>query len=100
MIVLNATIPVDPDNRDAAIEAATTLAQASREEDGVIDYRVTADLEDENVVRIFEQYEDQDAVDAHMVSDHYKTFEGQVPEFVGGPVELYQFEVSEKTQLM
>jgi quinol monooxygenase YgiN len=100
MIVLYATIPVAPDSREAAIEAATTLAQASREEDGVIDYRVTTDLEDETVIRIFEQYEDQDAVDAHMTSGHYKTFESQVPEFVDGPVKLHQFEVSERSQLM
>lgn len=100
MIVLQATIPVDPDSRDVAVEAATELAQASREEAGVIDYRVTADLEDENVIRVFEQYEDEDAVNAHMGSDHYKTFEKQVPKFAGGQVELYQFEVREKTQLM
>jgi quinol monooxygenase YgiN len=100
MIVLNATIPVDPDSREQAVEAATDLAQASREEDGVVDYRVTADLEDENVIRIFEQYADDDAVNAHMESDHYKAFESQVPEFAGGAVELYRFDVSEKSQLM
>lgn len=100
MIVLNATIPVDPDSREQAIDAATTLAQASREEEGVVDYRVTADLEDENVVRIFEQYEDEAAVDAHMESDHFLAFQGQVPEFAGGEVELYRFDVSEKSQMM
>lgn len=100
MIVLNAIIPVDPDSREQAVEAATELAQASREEDGVVDYRVTADLEDENVLRIFEQYEDDDAVDAHMESDHFLTFQGQVPEFAGGEVELHRFEVSEKSRMM
>ena len=100
MIVLNATIPVDPDSREQAVEAATDLAQASRAEDGVVDYRVTADLEDENVIRIFEQYEDDDAVNAHMESDHFLAFQGQVPEFAGGEVELYRFDVSETTQMM
>jgi quinol monooxygenase YgiN len=100
MIVLNATIPVDPDSREQAIEAATELAQASREEDGVIDYRVAADLEDENVIRIFEQYEDGEAVNAHMESDHFLEFQGQVPGFAGGQVELHRFDVSEKSQMM
>ncbi|WP_255198733.1 putative quinol monooxygenase [Halorarius litoreus] len=100
MIVLNATIPVDPERREQAVDAATTLAQASREEDGVIDYRVTADLEDENVIRIFEQYENDDAVNAHMESDHFLTFQGQVPEFAGGQVELHRFDGAEKSQMM
>ncbi|WP_255151260.1 putative quinol monooxygenase [Halorarius halobius] len=100
MIVLTAEIPVDPDSREQAIDAATDLAQASREEAGVIDYRVTTDLEDENVVRIIEQYEDADALNAHMDSDHYNAFESEVPSFAAGAPELYRFDVSEKSQLM
>lgn len=100
VIVLAAEIPVDPESRDAAVEAATDLARASREEAGVIDYRVTADLEDETVLRIFEQYEDEDALNAHMNSDHYGAFESQVPSFAAGAPELHRFDVSDTTQLM
>lgn len=100
MYVMKATIPVDPDQRDAAVEAAAELARKSREEAGVVDYRVAADVEDENVLRFFEQYEDGEAVDAHMESDHFLAFQGQVEEFVAGEVELIQFEVSDSEQLM
>lgn len=100
MIVLNATIPVEPNSRDDAIEAATELAQQSRQERGVVDYRVTTDSEDENVLRIFEQYEDESALDTHMESDHFGSFQSKVPDFAGGEVELYRFDVSEKTQMM
>lgn len=100
MYVMKATIPVDPDQREAAVEAAADLARQSREEAGVIDYRVAADVEDENVLRFFEQYEDQDAVDAHMESDHFQAFQGQVEEFVAGEIELIQFDVSGSEELM
>lgn len=100
MIVLNASIPVDPDSRETAIEAASELAQRSREEDGVIDYRVALDIEDDTTLRVFEQYEDEDALNTHMNSEHYGSFEGQVPEFAAGAPELHRFDVSEKTQLM
>jgi quinol monooxygenase YgiN len=100
MIVLNASIPIDPDSRETAVEAASELAQRSREEDGVIDYRVALDIEDDATLRVFEQYEDEDALNAHMNSDHYGSFESQVPEFATGAPELYRFDVSEKTQLM
>lgn len=100
MIVLQATIPVDPDSREAAVEAATELARESRTEDGVIDYRVAADIEDETVLRVFEQYEDEAAMNAHLESDHFAAFEEKLPEFVGGEVELYRFDVDEKTRMM
>jgi quinol monooxygenase YgiN len=100
MIVLQATIPVTPDSHEEALTAATDLAQRSREEAGVIDYRVTTDIEDETVVRIFEQYEDEDAMNAHLESDHYRAFSGTVPEFLGGEVELYRFDVAEKSRMM
>jgi quinol monooxygenase YgiN len=100
MIVLNASIPIAPDSRDAAIEAATELAQHSREEDGVIDYRVALDIEDDVTLRVFEQYEDDEAVESHMGSDHFEAFQGKIPEFVAGDVELHRFDVSEKSRMM
>lgn len=100
MILQYAVIPIDPDGHDEAIDALTELAERSREESGVVEYRVTTDVEDESVVRIFEQYEDQDAVDAHMNSDHFGAFQEELPEFAGGDVELYKYEVSDSTQLM
>lgn len=100
MIVLNASIPVDPDSRETAIEAATELAERSREEDGVIDYRVALDIEDDATLRVFEQYEDDAAVQSHMGSDHFEAFQGRIPEFVAGDVELHRFDVSEKSRMM
>jgi quinol monooxygenase YgiN len=100
MIVLNASIPIDPDSREAAVDAATELAQQSREEDGVIDYRVALDIEDDATLRVFEQYEDDAAVESHMESDHFQAFQGRIPEFVAGDVELYRFDVGEKSRMM
>ncbi|MFC7176151.1 putative quinol monooxygenase [Halosegnis marinus] len=100
MIVQHATIPIDPESRDAAVEALTELGEASRAEEGVVEYRVTTDIDDENTVRIVEQYEDDAAVDAHMTSDHFEAFQEELPAFVGGDVELVRFDVAETTQLM
>ncbi|PSP97237.1 antibiotic biosynthesis monooxygenase [Halobacteriales archaeon QS_4_70_19] len=100
MIVLNASIPIDPDSREAAVDAATELARQSREEDGVVDYRVALDIEDDATLRVFEQYEDDAAVESHMESDHFQAFQGRIPEFVAGDVELYRFDVDEKSRMM
>lgn len=100
MIVQYAVIPIRPDAREEAIDALSELGEASRAEDGVVEYRVTTDIDDEHTVRIFEVYEDQDAVDAHMTSDHFEAFQAQVPDFAGGEVTLMKYDVSDATQLM
>jgi quinol monooxygenase YgiN len=100
MYVIKATIPLDPDEREAGVEAARELARNCREhEDGVIDYRVAVDVDDETVLRFFEQYEDEAAVEAHGETDHYQAFQEQIPEFIGGEAEVVRFEVSEATEL-
>ena len=100
MIVMHATLPVDPDDREDALELARELAEASREEPGVVDYRVATDVEDPNTVRVFEQYEDADAVDAHMDSDHFQSFQGEIAAHLAGEPTLYRFDVESKTQVM
>ena len=100
MIVMHATVPVDPESREEALDLARELAEASREEDGVVDYRVATDAEDPNLVRVFEQYEDEEAVDAHMSSDHFESFQAEIAAHLAGEPTLYRFDVDSKSQLM
>lgn len=100
MYVIRATVPLQPDEREAGIEAARELARDCREhEEGVVDYRVAVDVEDENLLRFFEQYEDKAAVAAHGEADHYLAFQEQMSAFVGGDIEATRFEVADATEL-
>ena len=93
MLVIHATFPVDPDRRDEALELVEELAEDSREEDGVVDYRVTTDVEDPNVFRFFERYEDEAAFGAHAETDHFETFEEALPDLLSGEPEVTRFDV-------
>lgn len=100
MIVMHASLPVDPDSLDEAVSLATDLAETSRTEEGVVDYRVGADIEDETTLRFFERYADDAAVDAHMNSQHFQEFQGEIASHLAGEPTLTRFDVSESTQLM
>lgn len=100
MIVMHAALPVEPESREDALELLRDLAEQSRAEDGVVDYRVVTDVEEPNVVRVMEQYEDDDAVQAHMSSDHFESFQAEIAPHLAGEPELYRFDVESKTQLM
>ncbi|MFQ3320143.1 MAG: quinol monooxygenase YgiN [Natronomonas sp.] len=100
MIVMHAEMPIAPDSREEALDLARELAEESRAEAGVIDYRVTTDIEATNTVRVIEQYEDTDAVESHMSSDHFESFQASIAAHLAGEPTLYQYEVDSKTQVM
>lgn len=99
MIVIHAKFPIDPEHRDEAIEHLQSLAQHSRREDGVIDYRVTTDVEEPNLFRLFEQYEDEAGLGAHGESEHFGEFEAVLPDLLAGEPSVTQFDVESASEL-
>lgn len=99
MIVLYASIPIQPDKRDEALELAEALVEQSNQEDGMIDYRATTDVQNENTLRFFEQYENEEAVESHTETDHYQEFEAALPDLLAGEPEILQFDVNNVSEL-
>lgn len=93
MIVIHATLPIDPGHREDATEVFADLARGSRDEAGVVDYRVTSDLEEPNVIRIIEQYEDEAALGAHSETEHFQEFQAAIPEMLGGAPDITRYDV-------
>jgi len=99
MIVMHASFPIDPDERDRALSLIDDLVEQSQAEDGTIEYRATTDLDDPNVVRILEQYEDAAAFESHSQSDHLREFAEVLPELLAGEPEVIRFEVESATEV-
>ena len=99
MIVVHATVPVESESREEAVEAAVSVAEESRKEDGVVGYNVAVDAEDENLLRFFEQYEDEAAFGEHASSEHFAEFVSKLPGFLDGEPTLTRFEVSEASEI-
>jgi quinol monooxygenase YgiN len=95
-----AELPIASESRAAALELFEEPAAASRAEPGLLDYRVTTDVEAPNVVRVIEQYEDDAAVDAHMSSDHFESFQAAIASHLAGEPELYRYEVDLKSRVL
>jgi quinol monooxygenase YgiN len=100
MLVVQAAFPIAAEHRERATELIRELAEHSREEEeAIIEYRVAVDVDDENLFRFFEQYEDEAAFGAHAESDHFKRFEAELPELLVGVPEVTQFEVESATDV-
>lgn len=99
MIVLHATFPLDPAKRDEALDLIEDLVEQSQSEGGMVDYRAATDVSDPNVVRFFEQYENEAAFEAHSQTDHFQEFEEMLPDLLAGEPKVLRFEVESATEL-
>lgn len=99
MIVIAGTIPINPEHREAAIQAALNMAEATKQEAGCIAYQFYADLADPNTFLIFEEWESEAALQAHFQAPHMVEFQKQIPQYVAGPLNLKRYEVSEAKSL-
>jgi quinol monooxygenase YgiN len=98
-IVVSGEIRLDPEDFDAAVELIVPLVVATKAEAGCVEYDYWVDPRDRGRVRVFEEWESDDAIAAHSASEHMKTFFGGMVKLRISSVELSRFEVSDKSPL-
>ena len=69
-------------------EALKGLIEPTRAEPGNISYELLASLEDDRDYTFVEEYEDGDALDAHMNSPHVAAAMAAMPDLVDGGLDL------------
>jgi len=70
MIIIAGTVRVPPRNLEALRPHQDAMLAASRAEDGCITYSYAVDVQDHGLIRVFEVWRDQAAVDAHFKAPH------------------------------
>jgi quinol monooxygenase YgiN len=76
MLVIAGTIRLDPGRRETADAAALEMMEETRKEPGNISYTFSSDLRDPGTVYLFEEWESQEALDAHFRAPHMAKFQG------------------------
>jgi quinol monooxygenase YgiN len=74
MLVVTGIIEIDESSVAAAKELAGPMGTASRAEPGCHAYAFYQDLEDPTRIRIYEEWEDQAALDTHFAMPHMAAF--------------------------
>jgi len=99
MVIIAGTIRLDPSNREAAIEAAVEMMDATAKEDGCVSYDFSADFRDPGLFHLFEEWESEDHLKAHFVVPHMEVFQKKMA--VLGPVErkIFRYDASGKQPL-
>ena len=68
MVIVGGTFELDPELRDAFIASRGDMMRNSRSEPGCIEYTFSPDPLDDGRVMLFEKWEDQAALDAHIAA--------------------------------
>ena len=68
MLIVAGHFDIDPADRDAFLEARSPAMTATRSEGGCLEYVMSADPIDPRAVVLFERWEDQASLDAHMAA--------------------------------
>jgi (4S)-4-hydroxy-5-phosphonooxypentane-2,3-dione isomerase len=83
-VSLVARIEAKDGKADELITAFGALFAEVAKEPGTIEYVLHRSSTDPNILYVTEVYEDQAALDAHMGSDHFKSFGGSLGDLVNG----------------
>jgi len=100
MIVVSGTIDLDPANADAAVTAFTTVAEATLAEEGCSTYGFWADPAQPGRYRVFEEWADQAALDAHFATPHLAAFLGGIGTLGVTGTDISKYQVGDKSKLM
>ena len=68
MVIVGGSFELEPSDRDEFLASRVDVMRASRAEPGCIEYTFSADPLDPRRVVLFERWESQDALDAHLAN--------------------------------
>lgn len=72
MLKVVAKKQVENENREKILQLLQTLAEESRKDQGCIRYGLYQDINDTSVITIIEEWEDQNCLEKHFNTAHFK----------------------------
>jgi quinol monooxygenase YgiN len=98
-LIIAGTVRVPPENLERFKPHMQAMLTASRAEDGCIEYSYAVDVAEAGLVRIFEAWRDQAALDAHVTTPHMAAWRAQWPEFGVSDRKLFAYETASERPL-
>ena len=98
-VIIAGTVRVPPENLARFKPHMERMLAASRAEDGCLTYSYAVDVLEPGLVRVFEAWRDQAALDAHLQAPHMGEWRAAWPQFGVGDRRLSLYEVAAERSL-
>jgi len=92
MIIVHATLHVNPAKEAEFLEAMKPLVQGSQAEEGNVAYDLHKAVGKENTYMMVEVWRDQAATASHNSSEHFTKFVASASEYLSAPLDVKAFE--------
>ena len=93
-LIIAGTVRVPPDRLEAFKPHMQAMLAASRAEDGCLEYAYAEDVAEPGLIRVFEVWRDQAAIDAHFQTPHMAAWRAAWPQFGVSDRRLFAYEVA------
>lgn len=98
-VIIAGTVRVPPENLARFRPNMLAMLAASRAEDGCLEYSYAEDVAEPGLIRVFEAWRDQAAIEAHFKTDHMATWRAAWPSFGVSDRRLFAYEVADQRAL-
>jgi quinol monooxygenase YgiN len=98
-VIVAGTVRVPPANIGRFAPHMEKMLAASRAEDGCIAYSYAVDVEDPGLIRVFEEWRDEAALQAHFRTPHLAEWRSAWPDFGVADRQLFLYVADEKRPL-
>ena len=98
-VIIAGTVRVAPERLAAFRPHQDAMLAASRAEDGCLTYSYAVDLQDPGLIRVFEVWRDQAAIDAHFQAPHMSAWRVAGAEFGVSDRQLSLYDVAAERAL-
>ena len=93
MIAVYANFNVSDNNISELLDLANNLISETRKEDGNISYELIRGIKSKNLFAFLEKWSDQESLDRHMNTSHFKALAPQIGKLANGEMQLNVHEV-------
>ena len=98
-IIIAGTVRAPPENLASLKPHQLAMLAASRAEDGCVTYSYAEDVAEPGLIRVFEAWRDQAAIDAHFQTAHMATWRAAWPSFGVSDRQLFAYEIASQRAL-
>ncbi|WP_170424600.1 putative quinol monooxygenase [Ruegeria arenilitoris] len=99
MLIVTGTVEVSPDGVEKAVAAAQRMVAETVKEPGCLIYEFSQILGHSNRFRVYEEWQDQAALEAHFIAPHMAEFQAVLGEVGVTSSEIYRVVGGEKLPL-
>lgn len=98
-LIIAGTVRVPAQNLEAFRPHMLAMLTATRAEDGCLDYSYAEDVAEPGLIRVFEIWRDQAALEAHFQAPHMGAWRASWPAFGVSDRRLFAYEVASERSI-